>query len=69
MAGAENREVHPQEEVMDQRTERQRRLPFAGPERWERLGAARQERCRKLLSQLLREVVMGESTARRKRDE
>jgi hypothetical protein len=69
MPRAENREGHPLEELMDPRTERQRKLAFDSPEHWERLPARRQEECRKLLSQLLREVVLAECAARRKRNE
>jgi hypothetical protein len=69
MARAENREVHPQEELMARRTERQQSLAFASAGHWEQVPARRQEECRKLLSQLLRAVVLAECAARRKRDE
>jgi hypothetical protein len=69
MARAENREVHPQEEPMTRHIERQRSLAFASAEHWEQVPERRQEECRKLLSQLLRTVVLAECAARRKRDE
>ena len=54
---------------MDRRGHRQRELPFASAGQWERLPTANQERCRKLVSQLLREVIIAESAMRREKDE
>ena len=48
---------------------RQRVLPFARRGQWEGLPAEKQEQCRKLLSQLLAEVVMAESRTRRENNE
>ena len=53
---------------MEPRTERQRKLAFASQGHWERLPSDRQKRCRNLLAQLLREVVMAERAEAKKKD-